>query len=85
VLDVGSGSGFLSAAFYELVKTEEKKTVVVGIDHIEGLVQWSVDNLNKSYSDQLKSGEIKMVCGDGRLGYPEEAPYDVIHVGAAAP
>lgn len=23
--------------------------------------------------------------GDGRLGYPEKAPYDVIHVGAAAP
>lgn len=23
--------------------------------------------------------------GDGRLGYPEEAPYDAIHVGAAAP
>lgn len=23
--------------------------------------------------------------GDGRLGYPDEAPYDAIHVGAAAP
>lgn len=23
--------------------------------------------------------------GDGRLGCPEEAPYDAIHVGAAAP
>lgn len=23
--------------------------------------------------------------GDGRLGYPEEAPFDAIHVGAAAP
>lgn len=22
--------------------------------------------------------------GDGRLGYPEYAPYDIIHVGAAA-
>ena len=25
------------------------------------------------------------MCGDGRLGHPEDAPYDVIHVGAAAP
>ena len=25
-----------------------------------------------------------IVCGDGREGYPQEAPYDVIHVGAAA-
>lgn len=23
--------------------------------------------------------------GDGRMGYAEEAPYDAIHVGAAAP
>lgn len=23
--------------------------------------------------------------GDGRMGHPEEAPYDAIHVGAAAP
>lgn len=25
-----------------------------------------------------------ILVGDGRLGYPEEAPYDAIHVGAAA-
>ena len=25
-----------------------------------------------------------IVTGDGRLGYPEKAPYDAIHVGAAA-
>ena len=25
------------------------------------------------------------VVGDGRLGYPDSAPYDAIHVGAAAP
>lgn len=27
---------------------------------------------------------MKIVEGDGRLGYPEHAPYDAIHVGAAA-
>lgn len=26
-----------------------------------------------------------LAVGDGRLGYPDEAPYDAIHVGAAAP
>ncbi|KAH9924834.1 Pcmt1-prov protein [Amylocystis lapponica] len=26
-----------------------------------------------------------MVAGDGRKGYPDAGPYDVIHVGAAAP
>lgn len=24
-------------------------------------------------------------AGDGRKGFPDEAPYDAIHVGAAAP
>ena len=28
---------------------------------------------------------MKIVCGDGRLGWPADAPYDAIHVGAAAP
>jgi protein-L-isoaspartate(D-aspartate) O-methyltransferase len=26
-----------------------------------------------------------MVVGDGREGYPDEGPYDAIHVGASAP
>ena len=42
-------------------------------------------NLQKSYAMQLYSTQIKIVCGDGRNGYGQEAPYDVIHVGAAAP
>ena len=32
----------------------------------------------------MKSGGIKFVTGDGRKGYAEGAPYDAIHVGAAA-
>lgn len=28
---------------------------------------------------------IFIAVGDGRNGYPSEAPYDAIHVGAAAP
>ena len=43
------------------------------------------ENLKKSYSSELATNRIKIVCGDGRLGYSPEAPYDVIHVGAAAP
>ena len=32
----------------------------------------------------LGSQQIVMVVGDGREGYAAEAPYDAIHVGAAA-
>ncbi len=29
-------------------------------------------------------GDNNDIAGDGRLGYPSEAPYDAIHVGAAS-
>ena len=33
----------------------------------------------------MDSGRIKFVVGDGRKGYAPDAPYNAIHVGAAAP
>ena len=60
-------------------------TVVIGIEHIEDLAKLSKSNLKKSYANELSTGQIKIVCGDGREGYAVDAPYDVIHVGAAAP
>lgn len=41
-------------------------------------------NLKKDCQELLESGRVIIVTGDGRLGYPEKAPYDAIHVGAAA-
>ena len=29
----------------------------------------------------MQSGKIKIVVGDGRQGYPPDAPYDAIHAG----
>ena len=42
---------------------------MVGIEHVDVLAQFSFDNLSKSYREPLKNGSIKIVCGDGRLGY----------------
>ncbi|XP_031435741.1 l-isoaspartyl protein carboxyl methyltransferase, like isoform X2 [Clupea harengus] len=81
-LDVGSGSGYLTACFARMVGPTGK---VVGIDHIDELVQKSVRHVQADDPELLSSGRIKLIVGDGRLGYPEEAPYDAIHVGAAAP
>ena len=58
------------------------KPAIIGIDHIDDLVSSSIVNLNKSYSKPLSDGEIKVVVGDGRLGLPSEAPFDVINVAA---
>lgn len=81
-LDVGSGSGYLTACFARMVGSSGR---VVGIEHIDELVNLSVKNLEKDDPELLSSGRIKIVVGDGRLGYPDGAPYDAIHVGAAAP
>lgn len=85
ILDVGAGSGYLCAAFYEMVKgSSEAGPSVVGIEHIEELHSLAILNLQKSYFNEMETNKIKLVCGDGRQGYQQEAPYDAIHVGAAA-
>lgn len=81
-LDVGSGSGYLTACMALMVG---EKGLAVGIDHIEGLVNMSIANIKKDQPSLLDSGRIKLIVGDGRLGVPDEAPFDAIHVGAAAP
>jgi protein-L-isoaspartate(D-aspartate) O-methyltransferase len=56
----------------------------IGIDHIPELVDEAAKNIKKSNPDLLTSGRVKLIAGDGRLGYAEGGPYDAIHVGAAA-
>lgn len=81
-LDVGSGSGYLTACMAHMMGA---KGVAVGIDHIPELVDMSKENIRKGNADLLNSGQVRLVTGDGRLGFPELALYDAIHVGAAAP
>ena len=71
VLDVGSGSGYLTAIFHHLVSPGNGLPAgkVVGIDHIPELVDWSVENLkNDGLGSALESSQIEMVTGDGRKG-----------------
>ncbi|KAK4696751.1 protein-L-isoaspartate(D-aspartate) O-methyltransferase, partial [Lecanoromycetidae sp. Uapishka_2] len=89
VLDIGSGSGYLTAVLASLLGPSGK---VFGIDHIQGLVDLANKNMSKSQQGKewLQSGKVKFVKGDGRLGYQEpgvaaeEGKWDAIHVGAAA-
>ncbi|XP_041108258.1 protein-L-isoaspartate(D-aspartate) O-methyltransferase-like isoform X2 [Polyodon spathula] len=81
-LDVGSGSGILSVCFARMVGPEGR---VLGIDHIKELVDDSINNVKKDDPSLITSGRVKLIVGDGRMGNIEEAPYDAIHVGAAAP
>ncbi|BFZ07334.1 hypothetical protein BsWGS_10373 [Bradybaena similaris] len=83
-LDVGSGSGYLTACMAYMVGTTGK---AVGIDHIPELVEESKVNIGKDPVTRamMEAGRLVLVVGDGRQGYQPEAPYDAIHVGAAAP
>lgn len=81
-LDVGSGSGYLTACMAYMVGNSGK---VYGIDHISQLVDSSIENIKKGNAELLSSGVVEMITGDGREGYLPGAPYDAIHVGAAAP
>lgn len=80
VLDVGSGSGYLTACMATMVG---KEGIAVGVDHINEIVKLSHKNINTVMPTALKLGQIFMVYGDGRKGYPTMAPYHAIHVGAA--
>ncbi|KAF3925364.1 hypothetical protein ABW20_dc0110120 [Dactylellina cionopaga] len=83
ILDVGSGSGYLVAVMAHMVQPGGR---IVGIEHIQELVDLSLTNLRKdpTHSKWLEDGTITIIKGDGRLGYPLKAPYNAIHVGAAA-
>ncbi|NWW33372.1 PIMT methyltransferase, partial [Panurus biarmicus] len=80
-LDVGSGSGYLTACFSRMIGPTGR---AVGVEHIKELVHESIRNVQEDDPALLSSGRVRLVVGDGRQGYPEEAPYDAIHVGAAA-
>lgn len=80
-LDVGSGSGYLTAC---MAMIAGPKGQIVGIDHIPEFQRMATESILQDNPALLKTGRVELVVGDGRLGYPEKAPYDAIHVGAAA-
>ena len=58
--------------------------IVVGVEHIEPLYKLSIQNISKHHKNLLNEKKVILDNCDGRLGYPQYAPYKAIHVGAAA-
>ena len=81
ILDVGSGSGFLTVALSKMINDSG---LVVGIEHIDELYKTSIENISKNHSNLLDSKKIILLNEDGRKGLKKYAPFKVIHVGAAA-
>lgn len=79
-LDVGCGSGYMTACLATLAGTEG---TVIGIDHVHPLIEQATRNVFKlQYPKYLfESGNLQFYSADGRLGWLTEAPYNVIYVG----
>ncbi len=70
VLDIGSGSGYLTHVLAELAGADG---VVVGIEHIRELRELGERNMRKSAEGRalLESGRVRFRVGDGRRGWSE--------------
>ncbi len=91
VLDIGSGSGYLTVVLTELVLDQNHGTgKVIGLEHIPQLRDLGQGNVRKSERGRalIEEGKVEFVLGDGRKGWRDGLKdgegYDAIHVGAAA-
>jgi len=76
VLDIGSGSGWTAALLAYIVGNSG---FVYAVESVAELVEFSRNNIGKYGFTNLK-----IIHGDGTKGLSEGAPYDRIHVAAAA-
>lgn len=75
VLEVGAGSGYHAAVLGALAAE------VITVEIIPELAEMARRNLEAAGC----AANVRVICADGSLGYPELAPYDAISVAAAAP
>ena len=74
VLEVGTGCGYQTAILAHLAKS------IFSIEIIPELAEVASKNIKKLHLENTT-----VICGDGSLGYLNEAPYDAILISAAAP
>ena len=74
VLEIGTGSGYQSAVLSGLARE------VFSVERIQVLMDRAREVLGR-----LGYTNVKLRCGDGTLGWPEEAPFDAVIVTAGAP
>jgi protein-L-isoaspartate(D-aspartate) O-methyltransferase len=74
VLEIGTGSGYAAAVLSKLVKE------VFSVERIPELAKISTERLRR-----LGFSNVRVLLGDGTLGWPEQAPFDAIVVTAAGP
>lgn len=78
ILDVGAGSGWVSALLAQVVGEKGK---VLAIERIPELCEFGKQNLAKY--NFIEKGIVELICGDASKGYAKGAPYDKIIAAAA--
>ena len=85
ILDVGCGTGYVTATMAGMIHIKENRSRVVAIDIFDNLVQLTKRNLrNSGFSPELNRGKIVVRNKDGWQGHSVYAPYMFINVGASA-
>ncbi len=74
VLEIGTGSAYEAALLSHIVAE------VYTVERIEALASRAEDVLRK-----LSCSNVRVRCGDGSIGWIEEAPFDAIAVSASGP
>ena len=74
VLEIGTGSGY-AAAVLSLIAKE-----VFTVERHRELAEAATERLTR-----LGYENVRVLCGDGTRGWPEEAPFDAIVVAAGSP
>ena len=72
VLEVGAGSGYAAGVLAQMVRE------VIAVERHGGLARSAVERIAR-----LGYGNVRIVEGDGILGWPEAAPYDAILASAS--
>lgn len=78
ILDVGAGSGWVSALIAQVVGEKGK---VLAMERIPELCEFGKQNLDKY--NFIEKGIVELICGDASKGYVKGAPYDKIIAAAA--
>lgn len=86
ILDIGSGSGYLTACFGYAVKVfnhdKKKRGKVIGLEYFKSLSQYSRKILRNKYKELYTyPGHFHIYTKDGKLGM-SHLKFDGIHIGA---
>jgi len=86
ILEIGAGSGWVSALLAYCVSKNNSKTKrhpkIIAIERIPELKDFAIKNISKY--NFIEKGIVEVILGDGSKGYQKEAPYDKIIAAASA-